>query len=97
MIRPAKDGCQVRLRVKPRSSQEAILGAHGSVLKVAVKQPPEKGRANRAVCELLARALRVPSSSVSLVAGETSRDKIVRILDLDAEECRRRLLSYLEG
>ena len=97
MIRPVKDGCQIRLRVKPKSSEEAILGRYGSALKVAVKQPPEKGRANRAVCGLLARMLRVPSSSVLLVAGEGSQDKIIRIIGLDAQECRRRLTPYLEG
>jgi uncharacterized protein (TIGR00251 family) len=95
MIRPVKGGCQIRLRVKPRASREAILGRHGAALKVAVSQPPEKGRANRAVCGLLARALEVPSSSISVVSGETSPDKVVRIADLEAEECRRRLLPYL--
>jgi uncharacterized protein (TIGR00251 family) len=97
MVCPAKDGCQVRLRVKPRASRAAVLGRYGSALKVAVKEPPEKGRANRAVCQLLARLLRVPTSSVSLIAGEGSQDKIVRIVGLDAEECERRLLALLDG
>jgi uncharacterized protein (TIGR00251 family) len=96
MVRPAKDGCQIRVRVKPRASEDAVLGRHGSALKVAVRQPPEKGRANRALRELLGRVLRVPPSSVSLTSGEGSQDKLILIVGLSAEECKRRLEPLLE-
>jgi uncharacterized protein (TIGR00251 family) len=95
MVRSSGDGCTIRLRVRPKASREAILGTHGAALKVAVKEPPERGRANRAVCELLARALEVPVSSVSLIAGGASANKVVRVTGLDAERCRGRLTSLL--
>ena len=65
----------VRVRVQPKASRAAVLGEHGGALKVAVTAAPEKGKANKAVVELLAKGLHVPKSYIELVAGTTSRDK----------------------
>jgi uncharacterized protein YggU (UPF0235/DUF167 family) len=65
------------------------------MLRVAVVEAPEDGRANRAVCRLLARALDVPPSSVRVVVGESSREKTVEISNLTPEECRNRLRRLL--
>lgn len=81
------------LRVRPAARRDAVLGPHGEALRVAVSAPPERGKANRAVLELVARALGLPASSLTLVAGETSPDKVVLIAGMPASEVRRRLQS----
>lgn len=78
------EGVSVALRVTPRGGQDAVDGietlANGrSVVKVRVRAIAEGGEANRAVIELLAKALRVPKSSVRVVSGATSRLKQIAI------------------
>ena len=68
------------LRVIPKASKNEIIGLldDGS-LKLKVTAAPEKGKANAAVCELLAEAFDVPKRNVSIVSGDTSRTKTVAI------------------
>ncbi|WP_424628881.1 DUF167 domain-containing protein [Bradyrhizobium sp. SYSU BS000235] len=78
------EGVSVAIRVTPRGGQDAVDGietlANGrSVLKVRVRAIAEGGEANRAVIELLAKALRVPKSSVRVMSGTTSRLKQIAI------------------
>jgi uncharacterized protein (TIGR00251 family) len=78
------EGVSVALRVTPRGGQDAVDGietlANGrSVVKVRVRAIAEGGEANRAVIELLAKALRVPKSSVRVMSGTTSRLKQIAI------------------
>ena len=58
-----------------------------------VAAPPERGKANDAVLALLAETLAVPRSSLSIVAGEGSRDKVVELRGVEAGEAERRLAS----
>ena len=68
---------RLRLRVSPGAKRSAVVGPHGDAWKVRVAAPPEDGRANDAVLELLARTLDVPRAQLELVSGHASRDKIV--------------------
>jgi uncharacterized protein len=61
------------------------------VLLARVSAPPVDGKANVALCRLLAKALGVPRTSVSVVRGETARDKVVRVEGLEAAEAQARL------
>ncbi len=77
-------GLGIALRVTPRGGQDAIDGietlADGrSVVKVRVRAVAEGGEANRAVTELLAKALRVPKSRVRVLSGATSRLKQIAV------------------
>ncbi len=74
-----KEGTRLRLRVKPGGTRNAVIGPHGGALKVSVVAAPEKGKANRAVVELLARALSVPLASIEILSGEASSDKTVLV------------------
>ena len=74
-----KQAVSLKVRVQPKASRDAILGEHNGALKVAVTAAPEKGKANKAVAELLAKTLRVPKSNIELVAGTTSREKTFAI------------------
>lgn len=67
------------MRTIPRAARDEIAGVRDGRLLVRVSAPPVDGRANAAVCALLAKAAGVPKGAVSVVRGETSRDKRVRI------------------
>jgi uncharacterized protein (TIGR00251 family) len=82
--RPWADGVSLALKVTPRGGRDDIEGIEAladgrSVLKVRVRAIAEGGEANRAVTELLAKALHVPKASVRLISGATSRLKQVAI------------------
>jgi uncharacterized protein (TIGR00251 family) len=83
-------GIRLRLRVKAGGRGNAVLGTHAGALKVSVTAAPEKGKANRALIALLAERLDLPTSSIELLSGAGSPDKVVRI-PLDADELLRRL------
>ena len=70
---------RIAVRVTPRAGREAVAQADAGRLDVRVTAPPEDGCANAAVRKLLARALGIAPSRLTLVAGVTSRDKLFRI------------------
>ena len=81
---PIAGGIRLRLRVTPNAGADRIEGTETRddstvVLRVRVAAVPDKGRANAAVIALLADALRVPKSAVTLIAGETARLKTVEV------------------
>ena len=82
---------RLRLRVSPGAARTELVGRHGDSWKVRVAAAPERGRANDAVVGLLADRLHVPRASVSVVSGHASRDKVVELRGLDADEASRLL------
>lgn len=80
---------RIAVHVTPKSGRDEIAGWRGGELSVRVTAPPEGGRANAAACEVLARALGVPKSAVTVVRGETSRHKQVEIEGVDESEISR--------
>lgn len=82
-------GSRLRLRVSAGASRSRILGVHGGALKLCVKAPPERGKANREVCTLVAEAFGLASSDVGIVSGETSPNKVMR-LPISPDEAARR-------
>ncbi|QQS07904.1 MAG: DUF167 domain-containing protein [Phycisphaerales bacterium] len=83
--------CLVRVKVVPGSKATVIVGRLGDRLKVKVAAPPEGGRANGAVCELIAKAVGVRSASVEVVHGATSPEKVLRVRGVIAAEAESRL------
>jgi uncharacterized protein (TIGR00251 family) len=77
------------VRVQPRASRNEIVGLHGDALKVRLSAPPVGGAANAALVELLAAALAVSRASVRVVAGATSRSKLVEIDGVSMKNIRR--------
>ncbi|MGB9197631.1 MAG: DUF167 domain-containing protein [Terriglobales bacterium] len=90
-IRSDAGGATFAIKVHPRAKKNAITGEIGDALKVALTAPPVDGKANAACIEFFAKLLNVPRSSVNIASGETSRNKVVRIMGLPAEEVRARL------
>ena len=84
---------RLRLRVSPGAARAGVVGRHGDGWKVRVAAAPERGQANEAVLELLAETLALPRSSVTLVSGGGSRDKIVELAGIAPEEIERRLAT----
>ena len=84
---------RLRLRVSPGAKRNELAGAHGDGWRVRVTAAPERGRANEAVVALLAEHLGVPRASLSVVSGQTSRDKVVELRGLGRDEAERRLAT----
>ena len=84
-------GITFSVKVHPRARKNAITGEVGDALKVSLTAPPVDGRANDACIEFLAKVLKVPRSSVTIAAGQSSRNKVIRVAGLSAEEVRERL------
>jgi uncharacterized protein (TIGR00251 family) len=74
------------VRVQPRASRTTIRGELDGALRVALAAPPVDGAANEELVRFLARLLRVPIRQVSLLAGQTSKNKVVAIAGVTAEE-----------
>jgi len=83
----------LRLRVVPGAPRAGVVGRHGDAWKVRVNAAPERGKANEAVLELLSRALDVPVKSLELVSGKSSRDKVVSVRGMSANEADGKLAA----
>ena len=91
-IQESMDGVTFDILVSPRASRPRLGPVSGGRLKVAISAAPVEGKANAAVVQLLARALGVRRAQVSLVSGDKSKRKTVRVEGLGANE----LLGALE-
>lgn len=70
---------RIAVRLRPRGHADEILGLDDGVLQARVSAPPVDGRANRALCRLIAKRIGVAPSRVSVVRGEKSRQKLVAV------------------
>ncbi len=85
------DGCEIAVRLQPRAHANAIVGERDGVVVVRVTAPPVDGRANKALCRLIARRAGVGVRRVSVVHGTAAREKVVRVEGIGSEELRRAL------
>lgn len=90
-VRDTSEGAVFTVKVHPRAKRDAITGEIADALKLALTAPAVEGRANEACIEFLAKLLKVPRSSISIAAGQNSRNKVIRVAGLSAEEVRKRL------
>lgn len=93
-IQDLSSGATFAVKVHPRAKKNAITGEVGEALKLALTAPPVDGKANEACIEFFAKLLKVPRSSVTIAAGQTSRNKVIRVAGLSAEQVRSRLETY---
>lgn len=89
-LRVQRHGGSVRfnVHVQPRASRSEVAGLHGDALKVRLSAPPVEGAANEALVELLARLFDVGKRAVRVVAGASSRAKIVEVDGVSEEQVR---------
>jgi uncharacterized protein YggU (UPF0235/DUF167 family) len=85
------ESCEIAVRLIPRARAEEVGGERNGALLVRVTAAPVDGRANAALCRVLARRLGVGMRSVSVVRGTTSREKLVRIDGMSIQKARRLL------
>ncbi len=94
-LREVKDGVTFSIKVHPRAKKDAISGVIGDALKLSLTAPPVEGKANEACIRFFADFLRVPRSSVTIAAGESSRNKVIRVHGLTAAQVEERLRSVI--
>src|SRR5258708_5371498 len=95
-IKVTPDGISFAVKVHPRAKKNAITGIVGDALKLSLTSPPVDGRANEACIEFFAKLFHVSRASVTIAAGESSRNKVVRVAGLTEKIVRERL-SAAEG
>jgi len=74
---------RIRVRLHARARKDELVGVRHGVLLARVSAPPVDGRANRALCRLIARRAGVAPSMVTIVSGERARDKLIRVDGID--------------
>ena len=90
-------GCiTINLHIQPRASRNAVSGLRENALRVSLTSPPVDGEANQLCREYLAELFSVSKSSVTIVSGETSRYKRVRIAAEDPERIRNVVMTLAE-
>jgi uncharacterized protein (TIGR00251 family) len=87
-------GVSFAVKVHPRARKNAITGVVGDALKLALTAPPVDGRANQAVVEFLADFFEITRSSVTIASGETSRNKVVRIIGVNKRVVEEKLAKF---
>lgn len=94
-LRKHAQGCTITVRAQPGAKKTAILGLHGQddqiALKVAVQAPPVEGRANDALIAFFASLLKLPKSSVIVLSGELSRNKVLLVRGVSPAGLQERL------
>jgi uncharacterized protein len=85
---PPVPDVDLKVRLQPRAKRTAIVDEREGVLRVSVAAAPVEGQANLALCKLIAKCAGIPRGRVSVVRGERSREKVVRVEGLTADDLR---------
>jgi uncharacterized protein (TIGR00251 family) len=94
-ITETAQGCILPVHAQPGARRNAIVGEHAGALKVAVTAPPQDGRANQALAEVLREALQLKRAQVELMRGHASREKVFLIRGLTRLELEGRVKAFL--
>jgi uncharacterized protein (TIGR00251 family) len=93
VIQSTADGIIISIRVIPRAGRSGLAGTRGDALLVRLRAAPVEGAANAELIDVIATALDVPKRAVSIVAGERSRQKRVRVSGIDTATAESRLVG----
>ncbi len=96
-LHDGKTGAAIAVRVTPRASRNKIVEilADGTI-KIHIAAPPVDGEANEKLIEFLSDVLNIPRSRLEIVAGVSGRDKLISVLDMDAETVHQRIVAHLD-
>ena len=75
----------IRIRVQPRASRTEIVGEHAGAIKLRVAAPPVDGKANEECRRFLAKLLKVGATSIEIISGDLSREKVIRVSNISAQ------------
>jgi len=87
-FRRTDQGWLISVHAQPGAKKSAVAGLHGNALKIRIAAPPVEGKANEALTAFVAKALGLPRRTVSIVKGESSREKLLLITDASADPPR---------
>lgn len=91
-----KKGAALAVRVTPRASHNEIVAIQSDgTVKIHITAPAHEGRANEQLIEFLSGILGVGKSRIDIVAGASGRDKLISVLDMDAQEVHNRIVGHL--
>lgn len=85
-LKAVPEGVELAILVQPRASRTRVLGEHDGLLKIQLAAPPVEGEANAALVEFLGKLLGVPRRQVSLISGDASRRKRVKIQGVESAQ-----------
>lgn len=85
------DGIEIRLQ--PRGGRDQVVGERDGAVLIRISAPPVDGKANAALIAFVAKTMGVPKSAVSIVRGETSRSKVIRVDGRNPADVRAALLA----
>lgn len=95
-LHDGKKGSALAIRVTPRASRNEIVELlEDGTIKVRIAAPPSDNEANETLISFLAEVLGVPKSRLDIVAGISGRDKLISIVDMDAETAHQRILAHV--
>jgi len=83
----------VEIRLQPRGGRDAVVGERDGAVLIRISAPPVDGKANAALIAFVAKRLGVPKGSVTIVRGETARNKVIRVDGRAADDVRTMLLA----
>ncbi len=96
-LHDGKVGSALAVRVTPRASKNQIVEVMtDGTVRVRITAAPVEGEANAQLLAFLAEVLNVPKSRLEIVAGHTGRDKLISILDMDADTAHKRIVAHLD-
>jgi uncharacterized protein len=78
-VNEKNDAVTFRVRAQPRAAKTEIVGEYAGAVKLRIAAPPVDGKANDEMIKFFSRLFEIPSRSVEIVSGDSSRDKIIRI------------------
>jgi len=87
----ASDAILLNVKVTPNSAKNEVLGLTNGVWRVKIAAPPDKGKANKELIEYFSKRLGVKKSSISIVKGQTSHNKVIAINGLSQSEIVRQI------
>jgi uncharacterized protein (TIGR00251 family) len=95
-LHDGKRGAALAVRITPRASKTEIVGVlHDGTVKIHVMAAPDDGAANDELIGYLAGMLGVPKSRIEVVAGAAGRDKLISVLDMDAEALHAKIVQNM--
>ena len=86
-IVPAPDGCVLTVKASPRANRTEIAGVDAEWVRIRIQAPPVDGRANGELIRFLAQKLALPKRAVTVLSGDGSRLKRVKLCGITAQEC----------
>lgn len=96
-LHDGKKGSALAVRVMPRASHNRIAGVlEDGTVKIHISAPPSDGEANEHLIAFIAEILNIPKSRIEIIAGESGRDKLISILDMDAKTVHNRIIANLD-